>query len=52
MRFSSDGNMENRFFPLFCYIGVTFANALGVSIVPILLAVEYFPTYIRAQVTN
>ncbi|XP_063883639.1 uncharacterized protein LOC135112775 [Scylla paramamosain] len=45
----SGGEVENRLFPVFCFIGIAFANAAGMSSLPLLIAVEYFPTSIRAQ---
>ncbi|XP_063883101.1 facilitated trehalose transporter Tret1-2 homolog [Scylla paramamosain] len=45
----SGGEVENRLFPVFCFNGIAFANAAGLSSLPLLIAVEYFPTSIRAQ---
>lgn len=36
--------------PLFCFLAIAFGAGLGTANVPLVLAVEYFPTNIRAEV--
>lgn len=47
--YSESGNAE-RVLPLFCFLVVSFGAGLGISNIPLLLVVEYFPTNSRAEV--
>lgn len=46
----SDGGDEGWLLPLFCFLAIAFGAGLGIANVPLVLAVEYFPTNIRAEV--
>ncbi|XP_050708881.1 facilitated trehalose transporter Tret1-like [Eriocheir sinensis] len=39
----------DRLFPLLCFLVVAFGVGLGIANVPLVLALEYFPTSIRAE---
>ncbi|MPC95271.1 hypothetical protein E2C01_090473 [Portunus trituberculatus] len=43
------GEVESRLFPVFCFIGITLGNAAGMSTLPTMIVMEYFPTSSRAQ---
>ncbi|XP_050701879.1 solute carrier family 2, facilitated glucose transporter member 6-like isoform X2 [Eriocheir sinensis] len=45
----SDTGDAERLLPLLCFLAVAFGAGLGIANIPLVLAVEYFPTNIRAE---